>query len=202
MDTLYSGCGPPLGLSVNVCNCYNSQQSVLSIVTNCSHPEIDATFSPPVINACVEGILWAAVPLTTVPEMSNNFISFIYALILPVSIEHVSFISSYQPTRPAEDTESREKMKGWRLSCTRWKDIWWHVKNNILTEKEGTFLVWITHPPSVWLLILRFGLPTIPTYGTYSHEKTDFKETSQWNRTFLSSEVFAVGWEEFGCALL
>lgn len=125
--------------------------------------------------------------------MSSNFISFIYALILPVSIEHVSFVSSYQTTRPAEDTESWEKMKDWCLSCTGWKDIWWHVKNNILTKKRGTVLIWITHPQSVWLLILTFWLPTIPTYGTYSHEKTDFKEASWWNRMFLRRWHFYSG---------
>lgn len=97
-----------------------------------------------------------------VPEMSSNFISFIYALILPVSIEHVSFISSYQTTRPAEDTKSWEKMKDWCLSCTGWKDTWWHVKNNILTEKgvqSSSELLTLNQPD---YLSLHFGFPQFP----------------------------------------
>lgn len=97
-----------------------------------------------------------------VPEMSSNFISFIYALILPVSIEHASFISSYQSTRPVEDTESWEKMKDWCLSCTGWKDIWWHVKNNILTEKgvqSSSELLTLNQSD---YLSLHFGFPQFP----------------------------------------
>lgn len=78
--------------------------------------------------------------MASITEMPSNFISLIYVQILPISIEHISFISFYQNTRPAEDTENQDKMKYWCLRYIRWKETWCHMKNNVFTEKEGQHL--------------------------------------------------------------